>query len=134
MEVQQMDLSGRERQALRSIEGGLTESDPDLAAKLAKLCQLMTGEDMPAAERIRARRRNVVGRSLIRWLHAIRGRRHARTHSRLGSALLVLWLAVSCALIATAAALSHVAAGRPCDVLVVHCDSQTPASPARGAR
>ena len=129
-----MDLSGRERQALRSIEGGLIESDPDLAAKLAKLSGLMTGEDMPAAERIRAGKRHFVGRSLTRWLARGRGWRHARTHSRLGSALLVLWLAVSCALIATAAALSHVAPGGQCDVLVVHCDSQTPTSPAHGAR
>jgi len=134
MEVQQMDLSGRERQSLRSIEGGLTESDPDLAAKLAKLCELMTGEDMPAAERIRVRSRYVIGRSLTRWLARGRGWGHARTHSRMGSALLVLWLAVSCALIATAAALSHVAPGGQCDVLVVHCDSQTPSSPAHGAR
>lgn len=130
-----MNLNARERQALRSIEGGLTESDPDLVAKLATLSRLMAHEDRPAAERNRVgRRRGVIG-SLARWLPGSRGHGHSRTHSRWGSAMLAIWLAVSCALIATAAALSHVAARGPCDALVVHCDNQTPASPAQhGAR
>jgi ferric-dicitrate binding protein FerR (iron transport regulator) len=103
-----MNLNARERQALRSMEGGLTETDPELVARFATLSRLMAPMERPAAERIPAGRRHVV------------------------ISLLALWLAVSCALIATAAALSHPGSGGRCDVLVVHCDNQTPAKP--GAR
>jgi len=130
-----MELSARERQALRSIEGGLAEADPDLAAKFATLSQLMTPKEGPALAGIPVSRRQAVISPLARCLP--RSRRHSptRTHSRWASAALVLWLVVSCALIATAAALSHPASGGPCNVLVVHCDHQAPASPQQpGAR
>lgn len=131
-----MNLNARERQALRSIEGGLSESDPELVAKFATLSQLMAPpKDGPAAERIRVGRRQAVISSFARWLPFSRRHGHTRPHSRWGSAVLALWLAVSCALIATAAALSHPASGGKCDVLVVHCDNQTSTSPAQlGAR
>jgi hypothetical protein len=45
-----MNLTARERQALRSLESGLAESDPDLIATMAKLARLMVDEDRPAAE------------------------------------------------------------------------------------
>jgi hypothetical protein len=113
MEVQLMDLSAREKQVLRSIEGGLAESDPGLVAKLAKLSRLMPDADMPAAGRGRAGSR-VGGR--------------ARRYSRLGPAMLALWLAMTCALIATAVALSHGSAHRACTGLVaVQCASRSPA-------
>jgi hypothetical protein len=109
-----MNLNARERRALRSIEGGLAESNPELVARFASLSRLMAPKDrLPGSRR----------------------RRHTRAHSRSGRAVLALWLAVSCALIATAVALSHPASGGPCNVLVVHCDHQAPASPAQpGAR
>jgi hypothetical protein len=130
-----MNLNARERQALRSIEGGLIESDPHLVAKFATLTRLMAPEDGPAAEPSTVGQRHVVISSLAGCL--LRPPRHSRTraHSRWGSAVLTLWLVVSCALIATAAVLSHGGSAGPCDVLVVHCDHQTPASPSQpGAR
>jgi hypothetical protein len=133
MEVQPMNLNARERQALRTIEGGLAESDPDLVAKLATLARLMAPKDGPAAEPSTAGRRHVVISSLAGCVLRPPRHSHTRAHSRWGSAVLALWLVVSCALIATAAALSHGGSAGPCDVLVVHCDSQTAASPA-GAR
>ena len=92
-----MNLSARERQALRSIEGGLTESDPDLVAKLATLSRLMADEDRPAAKRSRAGWRHVVIGSLVRWLPGSRGHGHTSTQSWWGSAMLALWLAMTCA-------------------------------------
>jgi hypothetical protein len=136
MEVQQMNLSARERQALRSIEGSLAESDPDLVAKLAKLARLMVDDDRPAAEPGRPSWRQVVVSSLVRWLPRPRSRGHARTQARWVSAMLAIWLVVSCAMIATAAALSHVTSSRACAALAaVHCGSRSPVSPAQpGAR
>jgi hypothetical protein len=130
-----MNLNARERQTLRSIEGWLTDSDPDLVAKFATLTRLMAPQPGPAAEPSTVGGRHVVSSSLAGCLLRPPRHSHTRAHSRWGSAVLALWLAVSCALIATAAALSHPASGGPCDVLVVHCDHQTPASPAQpGAR
>jgi Protein of unknown function (DUF3040) len=128
-----MNLNARERQALRTIEGGLAESDPDLVAKFATLTRLMAPKDGPAAEPSTVGRGHVVISSLAGFV--LRPPRHSltRAHSRWGSAVLALWLAVSCALIATAAVLSHGTSRGACDILVVHCDSQIPASPA-GAR
>ena len=125
-----MNLSARERQALRSIEGGLTESDPDLVAKLATLSRLMADEDRPAAKRSRAGWRHVVIGSLVRWLPGSRGHGHTSTQSWWGSAMLALWLAMTCALIATAAALSHVGTTGSCAGLMpVSCGSHAPAQP-----
>ncbi len=130
-----MNLSARERQALRSIEGGLAESDPDLAARLAKLSRLIADEDTPPAEQSRVSWPRVVISSLPHWLPRARGRRHACPHSRWVSAMLALWLVVSCALIATAAALSHSASGGACAALAVHCDTPSPAGHSQpGAR
>ena len=143
-----MGLNARERQALRSIEGGLADSDPDLVSHLANLSRLMAGEDKPAAEpgrrgtersgpaaeRGRPGWRKVFS-SVGRWLPGSRRRGHTGTHSAWGSAILVLWLAISCALIATAATLSHVGASGACGGLVaVPCGSRSPVPPHAGAR
>jgi hypothetical protein len=136
MEVQNMGLSAREQQALHSIEGGLNESDPDLASKLASLTRLMAGEDKPPAERSRVGWLHRLVSSLVRWLPGPRGRGHSRPHPGRGPAILVIWLAISFALIATAATLSHVATSGACASLVsVSCGSRSPAGPAHpGAR
>ena len=127
-----MNLSSRERQALRSIEGGLAASDPDLAAHLGKLSRLMVDGDRPAPGPCRVSRRELVVLSASRLLPLPRGRGRIRTHSRLASAMLVLWLAVSCALIATAAALSHGTQTGRCAVLApVSCGSRSPVSPSQ---
>jgi len=131
-----MNLSARERQALRSIEGGLSASDPDLVAKMGKLSRLMVEGDIPAAERRRASWRQLLVLALVRWLPHSRGRGRTRRRSRWVSAMMVLWLAVSCAMIATAAALSHVAKNGACAAIVpVDCGTQSPAGhPQPGAR
>jgi Protein of unknown function (DUF3040) len=110
MGVQHMGLSARDRHALHSIEGWLAESDPDLVAKLAKLSRLMADEDKPTSGQRRV---------------------HGRRHSTWVSALMAFWLATACALIVTAAVLSHVPAGAPCSKLAVACGSQSPASHAQ---
>jgi hypothetical protein len=123
-----MNLNARERQALRSIEGGLTQSDPALVAKLAAITGLMAHEERPAAERSRVGWPQAVVGSLARQRPGSRGRRHARRRSTWASALMAFWLAMACALIATAAALSHdVAANGQCPAVAVACGSQ-PAS------
>jgi hypothetical protein len=129
-----MNLTARERQALRSLESGLAESDPDLIATMAKLARLMVDEDRPAAEPSRRGWRLVVVSALVRWLPRSRRRGHFRTQSRWVSAMLALWLVVSCAMIATAAALSHVTSSRACAAQVpVPCGIRSPVSPAQPA-
>jgi hypothetical protein len=68
-----MSLSARERHALDSIESELTGSDPELALLLATFGRLTSDEEMPAREKIRARR----------W--SSRGR-HRSTRRRVGGA------------------------------------------------
>src|SRR5215469_2699622 len=100
-----MGLSARERQALHSIEDGLAESDPDLAAKLASLSQLMAGGDTPALEPSRAGWPHRALSALARWLRRAGGQGRAGTLPRRAPAILAIWLVISCALIATAATL-----------------------------
>ena len=130
MEVQHVGLSARDRQALASIEDGLAESDPDLVTRLDSLSRLVADEETPAPAQRPASRLRVVVSRLARWLPRSRGGRSTRTYSRRGSAILAIWLAISCALIATAVTLSHVPSGRACAaMLAVHCDSPAPAGP-----
>jgi Protein of unknown function (DUF3040) len=126
-----MSLSARDRHVLHSIEGELAESDPDLAAKLVKLSLLMADEDKPTAGGRQAGPRQAVVSSLARRLPGSRRRVHARKHSTWASALMAVWLATACALIVTAAVLSHVPAKAPCSALAVACGSQSPASHAQ---
>jgi hypothetical protein len=51
-----MSLNQPETKALRSIADGLAGSDPRLASMLTIFSQLAAGEEMPAREKIRARR------------------------------------------------------------------------------
>jgi hypothetical protein len=126
-----MGLSSRERQALNSIEGGLAETDPDLVETLDSLSRLMAGERKPAASRSRVSWPRRVVSSIASWLRGPRGHGRTRAHPRRGRAILAIWLAISCALIATAATLSHAASGA-CGALVsVSCGSQSPAGPSQ---
>lgn len=125
-----MGLSARDRQALHSIERSLADNDPHFASKLASFTRLAEGRDMPQAERRRVGGQNGVVSSILRWLRGSRRQAHAGPRSRRGQALMVLWLVVACALIATAAALSHYAPGGQCAALApVHCSGPPPASP-----
>ena len=69
-----MSLSAWEQQALRSIEDGLTASDPKLASLLATFTRLTSGEAMPVRQKIRAR-----------WRRATRRPRGSHRHPRPGS-------------------------------------------------
>ncbi|HYB49104.1 MAG TPA: hypothetical protein VED20_17395 [Streptosporangiaceae bacterium] len=57
-----MSLNQPETQALGSIADGLAGSDPRLASMLTIFSRLAAGEEMPAREKTRARRRHVAGR------------------------------------------------------------------------
>ena len=57
MEVAVMSLSARENYTLYSIEYRLSGTDPELASLLDMFTRLTAGEDMPAREKIRMRRR-----------------------------------------------------------------------------
>lgn len=92
-----MSLSAREQLALNSITDRLANSDPDLAALLATFSRLASGEEMPAAEKL-----------MVGWRRGLR-ERASRIVRRLGlgGAAMLLWLAITIALIATGVALSN---------------------------
>src|SRR5262245_15269684 len=123
-----MSLSAWEQQALDSIEDELAGSDPKLASLLATFARHASGEEMPVREKIRnqsLRRGNV--------------RRPARRlFPRLGlqQTMLLLWLAVTIALIAIALVLNRDSRNGPCtESWAVVCTQQAPArSPRLAAR
>jgi hypothetical protein len=120
-----MSLSGRDRQALSSIEDELAESDPGLAELLGGFSTLMAGQDMPAVERGPAGWRRVVG-GLARWLHCLTRPRHVGRLSWL-PATLVLWLALVCTFVAVALAASHAHLHGACStVRPARCAPYTP--------
>jgi len=115
-----MSLTEPETEALGSIADGLAGSDPRLASMLTIFSRLAAGEEMPAREKTRARRR-----------HPVRPRR-ARRYPRRGTArpqprrlyprpgwqqaMLVLGAVISAALLTAALALNtsgHNTCARP---------------------
>lgn len=82
-----MSLSARDRQALDEIEAELAGDAPKLASMLTAFTRLAAGENMPAPE-------------TIRWP----GHRLAKRILTSRNASLALWLLVTVALIAMAAA------------------------------
>jgi hypothetical protein len=107
-----MSLNQPETQALGSIADGLAGSDPRLASMLTIFSRLAAGEDMPAREKTRVRRRQPAAR------RPRRARRHPRRgtafpqprrlHPRLGwqQAMLVRGAGISAALLTAALALT----------------------------
>ncbi|HEY1641016.1 MAG TPA: hypothetical protein VGG35_10035 [Streptosporangiaceae bacterium] len=93
-----MSLTGREERILDSIRDRLTSSDPGLAQIMGTFARLTADEEMPARQHVRHRRGRLSSRP-GRGLRA--GRR-----MRIGSALMLVWLAVSIALISLAVVLS----------------------------
>ena len=63
-----MSLSAREQRALDSITDRLAGSDPELATLLTGFTRLVSGEEMPLREGIRAGSRRA-----IRWVPAANG-------------------------------------------------------------
>src|SRR5215813_248131 len=99
-----MSLSAGEQQALNSIESGLAGSDPGLVSLLAAFARLTSGEQMPVHEEIRVLRRRATRRPLGNR-RPRRGDVHRDGRSlRLGwqQTILMLWLAVTIAMVAAA--------------------------------
>jgi Protein of unknown function (DUF3040) len=88
-----MSLSAWEQQALDSIKDGLAGSDPALVARLAIFTRLVSGEEMPARERVDAG----LGQPAQRPR-----RRRARQVRRMQRTAVLLWLGITMALIAVA--------------------------------
>ena len=106
-----MSLSAKEQQALASIEDGLAGSDPKLASLLATFTRLASDEEMPVRAGIRATRHRATRR---RHRHQSQRRGNARREvprpgPRLGwqQTMLLLWLAVTIALVAVALILNR---------------------------
>jgi hypothetical protein len=111
-----MSLSAREQQALDSIEGGFAGSDPGLDALLATFARLAAGEEMPVHEQIRVLRRHATRRPLRnRRPRRGNGRRDGRGLRPGGQqAIVLLWLAVTIAVVAVALVLSRGGGTGPC--------------------
>src|SRR5215831_20062728 len=126
-----MSLSAGEQQALNSIESGLAGSDPGLVSLLATFARLASGEEMPVHEEIRVLRRRATHRPL-RHRRPRRGHVHRDGRSlHLGwqQTILLLWLAVTIALVAAALVLNRGSRNGPCPEAwgAVVCTRQAPA-------
>ena len=107
-----MSLTEPETQALGAIAHGLAGSDPRLASMLTIFSRLAAGEEMPARDKTRIRRRRPAAH---RSRRARRRPRRAtvfphprRRYPRLGrqQAMLALWAVIAAALLAVALALN----------------------------
>jgi len=107
-----MSLTEPETHALGTIAHGLAGSDPRLASMLTIFSRLAAGEEMPARDKTRARRRRPAAH---RPRRARRRPRRAtvfphprRRYPRLGrqQAMLALWAVIAAALLAVALALN----------------------------
>lgn len=130
-----MSLNSRERRALTAIEQSLSATAPELESLLAMFNRLVEGEAMPVRRRNRRR-----------LPPAARGRRSRPRRAtgpygrasgfcaleRFSHACVVLWLAVSAALVAVAVALSGVGP-RACPVSWASGCCQTAHPAASGA-
>ena len=96
-----------EQDSLDSIKNGLADSDPALAARLAMLTRLASGEEMPVRDQLQ-----VASRRMVRSP----ARRPARMHQRLGlpGTMLLVWLVTTAALIAAALTSSRVGSHLNC--------------------
>src|SRR5260370_23599193 len=117
MEVTVMSLSGWEQQALDSIEGVLAGPDPELVSLLATFARLASGEEMPVHEEIRVLRRHATRRPLRnRRPRRDKVHRKRRLCPRLGwqQTIVLLWLAVTIAVVAEGPVLSRGRGNGPC--------------------
>ncbi len=114
MAVTVMSLSPKEQQALASMEDGLAGADPKLASLLATFARLASDEEMPVREKIRATRHRATRRP-----HRNQSQRRGNVRRlclRLGwqQTMLLLWLAVTIALVAVALILNRDSRNGPC--------------------
>jgi len=120
MAVTVMSLSPKEQHALASMEDGLAGSDPKLASLLATFAWLASDEEMPVREKIRASRHRATRRPRGNQSQSQRrgnARRDVRRPGlRLGwqQTMLLLWLAVTIALVAVALILNRDSRNGPC--------------------
>ena len=126
-----MSLSAGEQQALDSIESGLAGSDPGLVSLLATFGRLASGEEMPVHEEVRVLRRRATRRPL-RNRRPRRGHVHRDGRSlHLGwqQTILLLWLAITIALVAVALILNRGSRNGPCPEAwgAAVCTQQAPA-------
>ena len=113
-----MSISAREQQTLDSIEARLAGSDPKLASLLGIFGRLMSSEEMPVHEKIRALRR-AAHRPRRRRRHPRRNRVRLnvpRLRLGLGSGrvALLLWLVVAVVLIAVGVIATRGGSGGAC--------------------
>jgi predicted nucleic acid-binding Zn ribbon protein len=113
-----MSLSTWEQQALDSIKGELTDSDPRLVTLLITFNRLASGEAMPVRGKLRAGTRRVIPFSLHRQRRCCRtglcrNSARRRRHFRLQHALILAWLVITVALIAMTFVLSRGGGGHP---------------------
>ena len=136
MAVTVMSLSPKEQQALAFMEDGLAGSDPELASLLATFARLASDEEMPVREKIRASRHRATRRP-----HHNQSQRRSnvrrdvrRRFLRLGwqQTMLLLWLAVTIALVAVALILNRDSRNGPCtESWPMVCTQQAPGVPSR---
>ena len=128
-----MSLSAWEQQALDSIKEGLARSDPRLAALLATFTRLVSDEEMPVREKIRAGSGRAAGRRRRR--PASTSHRYARSMDQrpgFQRAALLVSLLITAALIVTSVVLGRSGGHIECpSVWAVPCASS---APARGSR
>lgn len=131
-----MSLNPRELRALTATEQSLSASAPDLASLLAMFNRLAEGEAMPVRRPSRRRLPREAPARGIRPRRDVRGYPHApqrRTLQRFSQMCLVLWVAVSAALVALAVTLSGYGP-RACPgsrAAAACCQAQHPAASAR---
>jgi hypothetical protein len=134
-----MSLSAREQQALDSITDRLAGTDAELAALLTGFTRLVSDEEMPLRERIRAGSRRAVWRS-----HRQRGHRcgdgvrrpEGRASRRLGLqwAALLLSLLTAVTVITVTMALNHGRSQGACTTLsYMACAGSAPPHSSRPA-
>ena len=105
LDVMTMSLTEPETQALGTIEHGLAGSDPRLASMLNIFSRLAAGEEMPAREKTRVRRRRLAAhrprRARRRPRRGMARPQARRLYARLGrqQAMLLLWAVISAALL-----------------------------------
>ena len=134
-----MSLSAREQRTLDSITDRLAGSDPELASLLTGFTRLVSGEEMPLREGIRAGSRRAIRCSRRQWRHP-RGDEVHQAAGRMPGRLVLQWAAVLLSLltavtvIAVTTALNHGKSQGQCTTFwTAACAKSAPAPSSRPA-